>query len=360
MAFEIDFLPVGDGERSGDAIAMRFGNLQQREQTVVVIDGGTKESGEALVKHITTYYKTETVDAVICTHSDSDHASGLTEVLESLDVRKLLMHLPWKHGKNIDDLFKDPRVTANSLMQRFKKSLDNAHELAKLAEDKGIPIIEPFSDTIATNETWALLSPNTKFYEELLTAYRCAPEPAKETPFLQKTVVAVKEAIKWIAEHWNIETLSDPESNATSAENNSSVVLLFSDGDSKFLFTSDAGVPALTQAVQCAQKLNVDLSKVNGIQIPHHGSKRNVGPTILNALLGPKRQVESYPKIAIASAAKDGAPKHPSNKVVNAFMRRGARVYATQGVPIWHHSNDAPPRNWGKATPLPFSAQVEE
>jgi hypothetical protein len=26
MAYEIDFLPVGDGERGGDAIALRFGN----------------------------------------------------------------------------------------------------------------------------------------------------------------------------------------------------------------------------------------------------------------------------------------------------------------------------------------------
>lgn len=360
MAYEIDFLAVGDGERSGDAIALRFGNLQQGEQTVVVIDGGTKESGAALVNHIKTYYKTETVDAAICTHSDSDHASGLTEVLESLKVGKLFMHLPWKHAADIDDLFKDPRVTATSLMRNFKKSLDNAHELATLAEENGIPIIEPFSDTIKADERWALLSPSTTFYEELLTAFRCVPEAAAETPFLQKAVVAVKEAIKWIAENWNIETLSEPEVDATSAENNSSVVLLFKDGDSKFLFTSDAGAPALTEAVERAKKLGIDLSTVNGIQVPHHGSKRNVGPAILNVLLGPRKQSESYSKTAIVSAAKAGEPKHPSKKVVNAFMRRGARVYATQGRPLWHHSNDAPARQWGAAVALSFSTQVDE
>src|SRR5438874_5935514 len=119
MAYEIDFMAVGDGERSGDAIALRFGNLQQGQQTVVVIDGGTTEAGEALVNHIKTYYKTETVDAVICTHSDGDHACGLTGVLESLKVKKLLMHLPWEHAKGIDDFFKDPKITANSLMAHF-------------------------------------------------------------------------------------------------------------------------------------------------------------------------------------------------------------------------------------------------
>jgi hypothetical protein len=54
MGYEIDFLPVGEGEKSGDAIALRFGNLfgNRNEKTVVVIDGGFKETGEKLVKHI--------------------------------------------------------------------------------------------------------------------------------------------------------------------------------------------------------------------------------------------------------------------------------------------------------------------
>jgi beta-lactamase superfamily II metal-dependent hydrolase len=359
MAYEIDFLPVGDGEKSGDAIAMRYGNLQGGEQTVAVIDGGTKESGEALVNHVKTYYKTETVDFAICTHSDADHASGLTEVLESLTVGHLYMHLPWEHAGEIDDLFKDPRVTANSLMRHFKKTLDNAHELAKLAEKKGISITEPFSNTVGVNERWAVLGPSTSFYEELLLAFRDVPEP-EQIPFLQKAVVAVKDVIKWIAEGWNIETLSEPEVAAASAENNSSVVLLFRDGNYKFLFTSDAGVPALAGAVTRAKELGIDLSTIDGIQVPHHGSKRNVGPAILNIILGPMMQTQSFSKMAIVSAAKLGAPKHPSKKVVNAFMRRGARVYATQGGPLRIYSNDAPARSWGAATPLPFSLQVEE
>lgn len=39
MGFEIDFLPVGEEGKSGDAIALRFGNLfgQRSEQMVVVI-----------------------------------------------------------------------------------------------------------------------------------------------------------------------------------------------------------------------------------------------------------------------------------------------------------------------------------
>src|SRR2546422_6088647 len=109
MAYEIDFLPVGDGERGGDPIALRVWNQSNPAgQQVVVIDGGTKESGALLVSHIKKFYGTDVVDLVVCTHSDSDHACGLMEVLENLTVRNLTMHLPWKHAANIDDLFKDP------------------------------------------------------------------------------------------------------------------------------------------------------------------------------------------------------------------------------------------------------------
>jgi len=48
MAWEVDFLAVGEGEKSGDAIALRWGNLSgpRTEQTIFVIDGGTQDSGE--------------------------------------------------------------------------------------------------------------------------------------------------------------------------------------------------------------------------------------------------------------------------------------------------------------------------
>ena len=96
FGYEIDFLPVGDGEKSGDAIAGRFGNLygNRDEQFVFVIDRGTKESGKNLVDFIRQYYKTRKADAVFSTHPDGDHSSGLTVVLEEMDVNYLLIHRP--------------------------------------------------------------------------------------------------------------------------------------------------------------------------------------------------------------------------------------------------------------------------
>ena len=49
-SYEIDFHPVGDASRSGDAISAKISVGNQWE--TVVIDGGTKDSGEALVHAI--------------------------------------------------------------------------------------------------------------------------------------------------------------------------------------------------------------------------------------------------------------------------------------------------------------------
>lgn len=41
MAFEIDLLPVGSEKKSGDCIAMRYGDLVsgKDKQTVIIVDG---------------------------------------------------------------------------------------------------------------------------------------------------------------------------------------------------------------------------------------------------------------------------------------------------------------------------------
>jgi beta-lactamase superfamily II metal-dependent hydrolase len=361
VGYEIDFLAVGEGEKSGDAIALRFGNLAGpcSEQKVIVIDGGTKESGESLVSLIQTHYRTLKVDTVISTHPDSDHSSGLTVVLEKLEVGCLFMHQPWNHADDIRHLFDDERVTPSGLEERAWRSLQNARELEKIANKKGIPIREPFSDDYRD-----VLSPSKAFYQQQLANFRCMPEPAKKAgmaALAEAVRVAVVEAIKWIAETWSTETLVEPEEDATSAENNSSVVFLVDLSGDRFLFTSDAGMPALTEAANRAAAMGVDLKTVKYVQVPHHGSKRNVGPTILDRILGPKKSEEAFDKTAFVSVANDAEPKHPARKVVNAFQRRGAKVFATKGNGLCQRSKDLPKRDgWNDATKLPFYEQVDE
>ena len=46
MGFEIDFLPVGEGQKSGDAVAVRHGNLHgSRSEQFVIKKRGRTEGG---------------------------------------------------------------------------------------------------------------------------------------------------------------------------------------------------------------------------------------------------------------------------------------------------------------------------
>lgn len=360
FGYEVDFLPVGDGEKCGDAIALRFGNLLANppQQTVVVIDGGFADSGKSLVEHIRGYYKTENVAAVISTHPDNDHAAGLETVLNELNVANLVMHQPWNHTEDTPHLFEDDRVTDESVERALRESLETARNLEKLAKQKGIRIVEPFWGLTGFDKVMRVLGPTEEFYKNLLPGYRGTPEPKAGLDFaFTQFVKEAKETVKKIAERWGYETLDD--TGETSAENNSSAILLFTIGGESLLFTGDAGIPALLEAVGRLQAEGFDFSTLKFVQVPHHGSKRNLGPTLLNTLIGPKTSQPTTIKTAYASVSPDGTPKHPAKKVTNAFLRRGAPVHVTAGSTKLHHRN-SPDRGWSNSIPLPFYDEVEE
>jgi hypothetical protein len=96
------------------------------------------------------------------------------------------------------------------------------------------------------------------------------------------------------------------------------------------------------------------------VQVPHHGSRRNVGPSILNSILGPIKPNGTLPHLqAYVSAPKDD-DTHPRKMVLNAFMRRGYKVAATQGNKIVCWGGFPPRPGYGRLTMLPFATQVED
>lgn len=350
--FEIDFLPVGSGKKNGDAIAIRY--LDDNKYKVMVIDGGTKESGEELVEHIQKYYQTSTVDFVVNTHPDGDHASGLSVVMEKLKIKELWMHRPWLHSEKILQYFKDGRITDNSLAERLKESLGYAYALEKIAGEKQITINEPFQGKHIG--PFLILSPSKKNYLDIIPDFEKSPEAKKDETSVFKNI---KETVSNTLEEWGIETLSEEAS--TTADNESSVILYGLLNKEGILLTGDAGVIALTQAADYADTQKINLQKCQFIQIPHHGSRHNVTPAILDRIIGSKvSQVDQPTKNAYVEVAK-GSKEYPRKVVVNAFTRRGVNVFATINGIICHSSNDMPKREgWQKCSPLPFYDKVED
>lgn len=367
--YEVDFLAVGDDSKSGDALALRFGNLygEREEQAVVIIDAGFKDDGQTIIDHIKEHYDgSETVDLVIATHPHGDHTAGLETVLNRMDVKELWMHRPWDkaHTNNISGWFVDGRVTDQSIRDALRRSLDTAREIERIAEQNGVPIVEPF---VGTYKEFGfgridIAGPTRAYYESLLPGFASTPESRSPlAALLTRTVEKAREAVSRVFESWDIETLDD--SGETSAENNSSAITLLRIEEKHLLFTGDAGIPALTNAADVLESSGITCERRSLIQLPHHGSKRCVGPTILNRLVGPKlsqEQRDTKKMTAFCSCAVNGEPKHPAKKVTNAFTRRGSPVYATQGTGWRHHSNAPNRTGWNAGSPLPFYEEVEE
>jgi beta-lactamase superfamily II metal-dependent hydrolase len=348
FAIEVDFLPVGEGSRSADAIALRYGDLasgDRSKQQVIIVDGGTKESGKALLEHLKEHYHTNVVDLVIMTHPDTDHASGLTEILESCTVHQLCMHQPWNHSADIRRHFHDKRITDNSLENRMRLALDAAHQVEKIALEQGIDIIEPFAGLQSDDGVITVLGPSKEYYQELLPEFRSTPESV-----LSKAFSFMKSAIQTVSETF-ITSDEQLPGGETSAENNSSAVLLLQVGGQKLLLVGDAGIPALEKAIQYAATLNIRLDDLDFMQVPHHGSKKNVSSAVLNRIKA---------KHAFISAAKEGSPKHPSQRVINALVRRNTMVGVTQGNSLCFRHNAPIRENWGPANIASFQTSYAE
>ena len=178
MGYEVDFLGVGKESKSGDAIAIRFGNVHgaRQEQTVVIIDGGFSDTSDELVNHVKNHFATEVVDIVINTHPDMDHINGLETVLNELTVHELWTHQPWNHNTGLADKFQDGRITDNSLGEKLKHNLEKAWSLVQQAQADDVLVREPFTGVQDGSGSLKILGPSLNYYEELIPEFEGMPE----------------------------------------------------------------------------------------------------------------------------------------------------------------------------------------
>jgi Metallo-beta-lactamase superfamily len=230
--YEIDFFAVGDGERNGDAIALRYTIPGRTEPIVGVIDAGFLSNGEELAEHIPKYYGTRRVDFVLSTHPDADHINGMGEVVRELDVQCLLIHRPAKHGYGSNSGSKP------------------AEELAKLVEDKGGSVVQPFAGVSDFDGSFLIAGPAEDFYKQMLaeqvtTVKEAAHVPSFAERFLGTTVV--KTARKILAS-FPVE-IPFGDAGGTNPRNNSSAILSLMIDGRHLIFPGDAGVLALGEGM---------------------------------------------------------------------------------------------------------------
>jgi beta-lactamase superfamily II metal-dependent hydrolase len=369
MNCEIEFLPVGDGSKAGDAIVVRYGDVNAWE--LMVIDGGNLDSGKAVVSHVQKYFGSgAVVTHAVVTHPDGDHASGMREVLAGLPVKNLWLHKPWEFAAASRPYFANKNWTEQGLTKEIRSQYDIVSELVDTAEKSKIPVLQPFASTCIG--PFRVVSPYRNVYPYFMPQFDRTPDPDQaaieaagfwigKPPGLIANLLerAAAKVQKWIDESWDNERLRD--GGITTASNESSVVLYGDFGPGRrVLLTADAGIWGLTMAEHYAQDNALALQDFMLVQVPHHGSRRNVGPTVLNSILGPIKPNGTPPHSQAYVSAPKEDDTHPRKMVLNAFIRRGYKVAATQGNKIVYWGGFPPRPDYGALSLLPFSPKVED
>ena len=357
--FEIDFLPVGNASKSGDAIPIRYS--AEGITRIHIVDGGYHDTGSSLIEHLDSFYgNPSVVDAVIVTHPDGDHVGGLRTVLEEKSVSELWMLRPWIYADELIERFARFSNVEN-LKNRLREIYPNIAALEELALERGIPIQEPFQGAMIG--AFYVLAPSRARYLDLIEASGKTPESSKvasesfSAGVLQsfgRTVLNMLRAL------WGEEVFSPEE---TSAENDMSVVQYAVLSGQRILLTGDAGRSGLGEAADYAEEIGFSLPGMDKFQVPHHGSRRNVSTEVLDRWLGerlPAKPLEGQEAFtAVISAANDDKD-HPRKAVVRAMIHRGGKVVKTKGSKL-QTGHNAPARSgWVAAEAMPYPEEQED
>lgn len=364
MKYELDFIGINEETKDADAIGIHW--IENDVHTIGVYDGGFSAHGEALKETIEKYYFTESkkdIDFVICSHSDQDHVSGIKKILEENTVKKLYMNRPWNYIDELYENVNDGRITKKSLEERLKKNYKFVNEIEEIAEENGVEICDAFEGTVIEDRL-TVLHPSEEMYISLIAE-------SNKNDFLDNAInksnseifSSIREAIKkvynWITETWSSESLR--ENVSTSAENETSIIVCGDMDDEKFMLVGDAGIRALNAANDYYSSLTNGTLKddVDIYQIPHHGGRHNVSPSVLNSIIGDiVDEGTTATKTAFVCAGKNS--DHPLKMVVNAFIRRGVKVHVASGHTINHHKGIDSRSGWTTSIKESFSSNVED
>jgi beta-lactamase superfamily II metal-dependent hydrolase len=319
---EIDMLNLGNA----DSILVTRWTADQPVR--VLIDGGNKGDSEKVLKFLSGR-GIKHLDHVVCSHPHDDHAGGLSGILKAISFGQFWMHVPSRHVQlaelRVSLILETTLKRSQNVARILNESLQTTSDLESLVLRMGKTVQEPFSGT--SIGPLMVCGPSVQFYEQQLADF-------KDFSKLEAMERLMEMRARQVAneDRGEVEESSVLGVGGTEPENNSATILGFMYGNYTFLLTSDAGVEALTAA-----KDEYRLQGLRWMQIPHHGSRRNINDVLIDHF---------KPQTAYVSAI--GGSKHPRRAVVNAFKARGCSVFSTHypapGGHKWFHLGNVPQR----------------
>lgn len=142
-----------------------------------------------------------------------------------------------------------------------------------------------------------------------------------------KTYEEVLDALNQKNKNWSMPSVGDTYTLGDAAftilapldtysnSNDSSIALMLTHGENKFLFTGDCSENAEDDLIAGGQNLSA-----NVYQVGHHGSRYSSSKTFMDAV---------SPTYAVISCGEDNSYGHPSAEALNRFRAMGIQVFRT-------------------------------
>ncbi len=356
---EVDFLPASQS-KSADAILIRVGTFSYEnplvnDQKIVLIDSGYTECAETIKEHLCGYYgcRKPHVDYVFITHPDRDHIAGFNALLDdkTVSIGRVFIHDPWEHCKEIFKRDLDGRRTRKSVERKIDEAFENLGEVLEKLDDRKIPHEEIFAGDckFVDDYVFDVLGPSEDYYKSLVKDFileDCVSQGG-ESVYEEKATLARLDDKCFLREP------------TTSPKNRTSMILLLSkcaDDAQKplLLFTGDAGVDSLERAYKHAvEDLTVNLQGLRKLQLPHHGSVKNMSRNVLRYF-----NAESY---VVSASSKE--EHHPSKPLINYIVGRLNKpvLCATEDYQLCLSFDGAPSReSWMNANSLQWYSVLKK
>lgn len=356
FGYEMDMLSVGNKSKSGDAILLRYGDLYTggNQQAVILIDGGYCETANTIKETLKAYYNCQNdkgnyvIDLLILSHPDQDHVNGLVELTKDpqIEIKHILMHHPWYELKSSH--FADGRITDASIERKLRDIFPKANELEQNTQSAEHLSCEPQTYECLGAKIH-ILGPSLSLYKQLIAECSKTPNAAdfvNEQKSFSNDDLLEEVFVEGQSIDWNNEE-------TTSVINETSLIILFEYAEHRILFTGDAGKRGLTEAISFANANNINITDLTLIKMPHHGSRKNVNPEIMDNL--GKIGTSCY-----ISCVKGDEGHHPSKRLVNLLNQKGFRVVTSSGKTIWRHHNAPAREGYTKVIPLPYYRKMEK
>lgn len=261
-AVHVIFCDVGQG----DAIFIQYGFWQ------FLVDGGPDDKVLDCLNAYMPFWDKK-IEFVVATHADSDHISGLIDVLQKYQVQELMIG----EGKDSEDFRELKELLINQQQQGLMIKKPFLGQKIELSNRLKARILSLHSDSEAN-----FFDFNSNLTEASL-----------------------------------LDNISSDQSTEINY-NNSSIVILLEIDDLKIILMGDLEIEGEQALIDAGMLTDVDVLKVG-----HHGSKSSSSLDFLEMI---------QPEFSVISCGKNNQFKHPNDEVLVNLEKIGSNILRTDQI----------------------------